>query len=102
MSQNLKKIKDALSKHPNQALINYAIPDLWLGFDYKGPHIKTNDGHVLVNPYHFYASLIEDVYLTKSGSPLSTYYLNHPSIKGYMNGNWIRRSSVYSMMIRTS
>ena len=104
MSTNLNKIREALAKQTqkNHEIFNYAIPDTWLAFDYKGSKIKVNDGNVLVNPYHFYQSLIEDVFLKQTSNELRSYYLDHPVDKGFDNGNWIRKSSAYSMMIRTS
>ncbi len=104
MSTNLRKIVEALEKQAKNSheLINYAIPDTWLSFDYKGKHMKVHDGHVLVNPYRFYQSLIEDVFLKKEGCELKSYYLDHNVEKGLTNGDWIKKSSVYSMMVRTT
>ena len=67
MSKYLKKVFSALDKASknNPELFNYAIPDTWLSFDYKGQHIKVHDGNVLVNPYHFYKTLIKEVFLEK-------------------------------------
>ncbi len=104
MSTNLKKLVEALEKQSNNQheLFNYAIPDTWLSFDYKGKQIKVHDGHVLVNPYRFYQSLIEDVFLKNDTSELKSYFLTHPVEKHLQNGDWIRKSSVYSMMVRTT
>lgn len=104
MSTNLKKLVDALEKQSKNQheVINYAIPDTWLSFDYKGQSVKVHDGHVLVNPYRFYQNLIEDVFLKKELDELSSYYLTHPAEKNLPNGDWIKKSSVYSMMVRTT
>ncbi len=104
MSTNLKKLVEALEKQSNNQheLFNYAIPDTWLSFDYKGKQINVHDGHVLVNPYRFYQSLIEDVFLKNDTSELKSYFLTHPVEKNLQNGDWIRKSSVYSMMVRTT
>ena len=104
MSTNLKKLVEALEKQSNNhyEIFNYAIPDTWLSFNYKGQFIKVHDGNVLVNPYHFYKNLIEDVFLKKDGFELRSYYLDHPVEKNLFNGDWIKRSSVYSMMVRTT
>jgi len=104
MSTNLKKIVEALetqSKSQHE-LFNYAIPDTWLSFDFKGQQIKVHDGHVLVNPYRFYQDLIEEVFLKKELNELKSYYLDHPVEKNLINGDWIKKSSVYSMMVRTT
>lgn len=104
MSTNLKKIVEALetqSKSQHE-LFNYAIPDTWLSFDFKGQKIKVHDGHVLVNPYRFYQDLIEEVFLKKELNELKSYYLDHPVEKNLINGDWIKKSSVYSMMVRTT
>lgn len=104
MSIHLKKIVSALDQQAKKTpeLFNYALPDTWLSFDYKGPSIKIHDGNVLVNPYHFYKTLIQTQFLNQNDQALSGYYTNHPGEKGLKNGDWIRKSSVYSMMIRTS
>lgn len=104
MSTHLKKVYDALEHQAgnNHDIFNYAVPDTWLTFDYKGPKIEVNDGNVLVNPYRFYQELIQTQFLSKNAPELSGYYLNHPVEKGLDNGDWIRKSSVYSLMIRTS
>lgn len=104
MSTNLKKLVEALEKQSKNQheLFNYAIPDTWLSFDYKGQQIKVHDGHVLVNPYRFYQDLIEEVFLKKEQSNLKSYYLDHPVEKSLLNGDWIKKSSVYSMMVRTT
>lgn len=104
MSKYLKKVASALDKAAkNQPeLFNYAIPDTWLSFDYKGQHIKVHDGNVLVNPYHFYKTLIKEVFLAKEPAPLSGYYTQNPVPKNLNNGDWIKASTVYSMMIRSS
>jgi len=104
MSTHLKKVVKALEQQGKNTpeLFNFAIPDLWMSFDYKGPQIKVHDGNILVNPYHFYQALIEDQFLPKSKVELAGYYQNNPVEKGLGNGNWIKKSSVYSTMIRTS
>lgn len=103
MSTYLKKLVDALEKQSNNhELFNYAIPDTWLTFDYKGQQIKVHDGNILVNPYRFYQCLIEEVFLKKELGNLTSYYLSHPVEKNLVNGDWIKKSSVYSMMIRTT
>jgi starch synthase (maltosyl-transferring) len=104
MSTYLKKVKNALEvqlkNHPE--LINYAVPDTWVSFDYDGDKIVVPDGHVLINPYAFYTKLIKDVYLPNAQKELTSYYLSHGPEKGLSNGNWIRKSHIYSLMIRTS
>jgi len=104
MSTNLKKLVDALEKQSKNQheLFNYAIPDTWLSFDYKGQQIKVHDGHVLINPYRFYQDLIEEVFLKKEQNELKSYFLDHPVEKSLANGDWIKKSSVYSMMVRTT
>ena len=104
MSTYLKKVVNALDqnvkKHPE--LFNFALPDTWVSFDYKGEHIKIHDGNVLVNPYHFYKSLIQSQFLSKESKPLAGYYTQHKVDANLKNGDWIKKSSVYSMMIRSS
>jgi glycosidase len=104
MSKNLRKIAESLHKQgkANPGLMNYAIPDLWFNAKSKVEHLTVNDGHVLVNPYLFYEAVINDVFLSKEDKELSPYYLDHKVEKKHSNGNWIKKSNVYSMMIRSS
>jgi starch synthase (maltosyl-transferring) len=104
MSTYLTKVKKALDEQYEQTpkLLNYAIPDTWFSYDYSGEYIRVPDGHVLINPYAFYSQLIETVFLPKAERELKSYYLNHPLEKNLTNGNWIRKSQLYSLMIRTS
>lgn len=104
MSQNLRKIAESLHKQgkANPGLMNYAIPDLWFTAKPKTEHLNVPDGHVLVNPYLFYEAVINEVFLSKEDKELKPYYLDHKVEKKLANGNWIKKSNVYSMMIRSS
>lgn len=104
MSKYLKKIVKALETEAQSQpqMFNFAIPDTWLSFDYKGQKIQVHDGNVLVNPYHFYRSLIKDVFLKEKPAHLAGYYTQNEVPYGLQNGDWIKASSVYSMMIRSS
>jgi len=108
MNTNLEKVANAIIKQQelNPGIYNYAIPDLWDTFGYPvSKKIQVRDGNVLVNPYSFYHALIEDVFLAKADKQvnhLTSYYLNHEVDKELTHGDWIRKSSVYSMMVRTS
>ena len=108
MNTNLEKVARAIVKqsHIHTGVFNYAIPDLWDNFGYSGEEkVHTHDGHVLVNPYLFYASLIRDVFLVNAQKDVNyaqSYYHGRIADDTLRNGDWIRKSSVYSMMIRTS
>ena len=104
MSKYLKKVVKALETEAlNQPeMFNFAIPDTWMSFDYKGQKISVHDGNVLVNPYQFYRSLIKDVFLKEKPANLAGYFTQNEVPYGLVNGDWIKASSLYSMMIRTS
>ena len=106
--KNLERVAKAIAKQAaeNPGVYNYAIPDLWDNFGYAGEEkVATHDGHVLVNPYHFYYSLIRDVFLARADKKIDyseSFYTQRPIDEELKNGDWIRKSSVYSMMIRAS
>ena len=106
--KNLERVAKAIAKQAaeNPGVYNYAIPDLWDNFGYAGEEkVVTHDGHVLVNPYHFYGSLIRDVFLARADKKIDyseSFYNQRPVDEELKNGDWIRKSSVYSMMIRAS
>ncbi|MEQ8198669.1 MAG: alpha-amylase family glycosyl hydrolase [Clostridiaceae bacterium] len=89
--------------------ICYSVPDLWNCFDYKGKEKKTAEGGLLyVNPYRFYHDCIKN-YVLKNYDPEKDYSQSVSIMKnsfkeepGYLGGDWIKKSSIYSMHIRTS
>ena len=111
---NLKKIVAILkAKKAENEVFNYTIPDLWNVFGYDGEElINTPNGEVMVNPYKFYSSLIVDYILSKRvgqknyNRPLSKIKgVTKASIKSedtYKGGDWIKKSTIYSSMIRSS
>lgn len=105
----LDKIVVELAKQEqlNKAIFNYVIPDLWDSADVKVDKIDVKDGNLIVNPYKFFQSLIKDEFLNnqkRKADFSKPYYLGQPKnkIKGLKNGDWIRQSFAYSMMIRSS
>ena len=98
---NLLKLRNILiEKKPNYP-INYAIPDLFNVNNYT-TLAKTNNGEHLINPYDFLIELLDDLFL-KDYKKLPTKSLS--ALKGNKfrkGGDWIKKSVVYSMMIRTS
>ncbi len=104
MSKNLHKVVESLHKQAiaHSGLMNYAIPDLWFDPQTKVDHLIVHDGNVLLNPYQYYENLINDVFLSKKNQELSPYFLDHKVEKKLSKGNWIKKSNVYSMMIRST
>jgi starch synthase (maltosyl-transferring) len=103
---SLKKVLTALESNKTDCVFNYAIPDLWNTFGYQEAK-QIRSGELLVNPFHFYQSLIKETILSnrdesqdysKSLSSLS----KKRKPKKYIGGDWIKDSIVYSTMIRTS
>lgn len=109
-ASSLIKLKQKLKKKINTGKnIKYAVPDLWNCFNYPTDHIHIEEEGVLyVNPYHFYFTCIED-YIMKDFNKELNYNQSLSLLKenfkvryGYLGGDWIKGSSIYSMHIRTS
>lgn len=111
--QNLKKVAKALKKTQRldkNTVYNYTIPDTWNCFGYTGEELKKlPNGEVMINPYEFYSFLINDYFLTKANDNkklnyLLPYHVAHKTklTKKQKPGDWIKKSTLYSTMIRTS
>ena len=104
--QDLMKILDQRVQDTEGQVFNYTVPDLWNCFDYQGEELrKTPWGELLVNPYRFYRDVIRQFLVPKAGrvrtwgKPLSRHQKVELGLEG---GDWVKRSTVYSMMVRTS
>jgi starch synthase (maltosyl-transferring) len=107
---SLVKLMNKLRKKIDEGKdLNYAVPDLWNCFGYPEEQIlTTKEGLLYVNPYHFYYSCIQD-YIMKNydkklnyAQSLSLLTDNFKVKYGYLGGDWIKESTIYSMHIRTS
>lgn len=106
----LKKLLDVLKGHDHKnETYNYVIPDLWNAWGYQGEEmVRTSWGELIVNPYHFYSQVIESFILPKAedevnyNQSLSLIKQSYQDKPGYLGGDWIKDSVVYSMMVRTS
>jgi len=108
VQSKLLKLKNLLQKNIDKGSINYVVPDIWNAWDYQGEELrKMPSGELLVNPYRFYASVIEQ-YIQPKASPKKDYSLSLSKLhntmhdKNYYGGDWVRSSVLYSTMIRTS
>ncbi|MGL5540220.1 MAG: alpha-amylase family glycosyl hydrolase [Erysipelotrichaceae bacterium] len=108
---NLKKIVKALKKNQKQnknTIYNYSIPDVWNTFGYEGEEmIVLRNGECIVNPYSFFTELIEGYLLSFANKKVDYSAPYHVAQKTKLTkksvpGDWIRRSTLYSTMIRTS
>lgn len=104
----LEKLSKVLIRKVKKGNINYAIPDLWNAWNYEGKELrKIPSQELLVNPYKFYSSLIAD-YILPNKEKQNDYHKSLSSIKkqklqvGELGGDWVRKSVLYSTMIRTS
>ena len=104
----LEKLSKILSKKIINGNINYVVPDLWNAWDYKGSELrKIPSQELLVNPYRFFSELI-DKYILPNKQPKKNYLNSMSQInniklsKHDLGGDWIRKSVLYSTMIRTS
>jgi hypothetical protein len=109
MGSTLKKILTKLKRNVKKGEnTTYAVPDLWNCFNYEEGTYDKNKGVLYVNPYKFYANCIES-YILKEYDKKVDYNKSLSSIEdcfdhteGYMGGDWIKKSSIYSMHVRTS
>lgn len=104
----LEKLERILSKKISKGNINYAIPDLWNAWNYGGEETRRIPSQeLLVNPYRFYSELIRSYILPKKLDNLD-YHKSLSKVKrlkiskDYLGGDWVRKSVLYSTMIRTS
>lgn len=105
---NLYKLLEILQKRCEEYNgFFYEIPELWNCFGYNGEELKKGNGVIYVNPYEFYKSCIQD-YLLKEINDEFDYSkslssnMNIDNKEGYLGGDWIKKSSIYSMQVRTS
>ncbi len=104
----LEKLLKTLLENKGNEIYNYTIPDLWNCFDYDvTKFIKTPSNELIVNPYDFYSSVIQDYILPNKIENLDyqkalsiSFPKNRPL--SYRGGDWIKESVIYSTMIRTS
>ena len=103
----LNKLLKILKAKQGKIIYNYTVPDLWNCFGYDPKKlIKTSTNELIVDPFDFYGSVIEDYILPKSTKDV--YYKDslssHKPIpkSNYTGGDWIKTSVVYSTMIRVS
>ena len=104
----IEKLRNILIKKVDLGKINYAVPDLWNAWDYQGEEMrKLPSLEILVNPYNFYASVI-DKYILPNKKSSDDYLKSLSQINGKkvskneVGGDWVRKSVLYSTMIRTS
>ncbi len=105
-STALERVLAALkqeAKGKSSKVYNYVIPSLWNAQGYKGKEvIPTKDGHLLVNPYHFYIDVVEKL-LQNDPQPGAVYSQSISQLTGDTSkGDWIQQATAYSMMPRAS
>ncbi len=100
---HVKKLLDTLKRHKPATPFNYAVPDVWNAFDYDGAEMKRlRSNELLVNPYDFYAAIIERVILPSAKKGLDPSKALSQNKKRRDGGDWVKKSVMYSTMIRTS
>ena len=100
--KNLEKLLKILKEEKVDS-INYTVPDLWFLEDYSIDHKVLPNGEVMVNPYEFYGAVIEE-YVLKNKKNKVDYSKSLSSALNLKstNGDWIKKATLYSSMIRTS
>jgi len=104
----LEKLAKILQRKIDEGQINYTIPDMWNAWNYQGVELrKIPSQELLVNPYRFYSTLILE-YILPNKIERKNYQNSLSSVKNIkvkkdeLGGDWVRKSVLYSMMIRTS
>lgn len=99
----LIRLLNRLKKNINQEVAPYYIPDVWNSWGYQGEElVKLDNGEQIVHPYRFYHDVIAE-YILKNRDPNVDYTKPYQQLLGTQTGgNWIKESTVYSMMVRTS
>ena len=104
----LAKLHKILEKKISIGNINYTVPDIWNAWNYNGEEMrKLPSNELLVNPYRFYSSVISRVIspLREKGKDYNhslSKITNREIAKGELGGDWVRKSVLYSTMIRSS
>lgn len=102
MESKLIKILNIL-KNKKIEKTNYVIPNLWYLNKYHINHKDLPNGEVLVNPYELYSAVIEEYILPNKVENIDySLSLSKAINEEDNNGNWLKKASLYSMMIRTS
>jgi glycosidase len=107
-TSKLIKLQNILAKKTDKGNINYVVPDIWNAWDYDGEELRRlPSGELLVNPYRFYARVIDKVILplrqdSKNYTLSLSKIVDGKKPKGYFGGDWVRKAVMYSTMIRTS
>lgn len=104
----LLKLLSVLEAENNDHGYNYVVPDLWNAWSYNGEEKQfLPNGEIIVNPYSFYASVIKD-YILPQAKKDKNYSQSLSQIKqakhaaSYKGGDWVKKSVLYSTMVRTS
>lgn len=102
MSKLVKLLNTLESNNPHIPF-NYAVPDLWNAWHYESSTMQTlKNGELLVDPYDFYTRIIKDVILPQMKVGFDPSKPLSQSLNSNTNGDWIKKSVLYSMMIRAS
>lgn len=98
---NLLKLRNIILENKPNYPINYAIPSQFNVNGYE-TLAKLANGEHLINPYDFLVNLLDDLFL-KDYQPKPIKSLSQiKNTKFKKGGDWIKKSVVYSMMVRTS
>lgn len=83
---------------------DYRVPAMWNHWSFRGAH-SLRRGEISVDPYSFLLSRFDHVILPArdgrklAGRSLSRIRKDEPHASG---GDWLRRASIYSMLVRTT
>lgn len=90
-------LQDEEKLHRNE-IFNYAIPESWNFYGF--PQTKAiRSKELLVNPYSFYAFTLTHILKDEKNQWKKPIACSHPIAT---KGKWLKRASIYSLMIRTA
>ena len=94
---DLKQLRDYLkSKVTGKTL--YALPKQWFISNYTGK-LSMKDGHFFVDPYEYYAFVIDKILENDAGHD---YSKSVAQIKGETNASWLKKSKMYGSLPRAT
>lgn len=105
--KSLNQIRQFLvdEKHQSNIIYNYVIPECFNTHQVDVDTIIVGDGNIMVNPYDFLIATIDyivDQTPLKHMNFAQPYHVIVDGDEKLTDGDWIKKSVVYSMMIRTS
>ena len=79
-------------------IYNYAIPNAWNMYGYPDKK-NLRSREILVNPYRFYLFTLRHILMDEQGKVKKSIPFQDAKAS---KGSWLKKSSIYSLMVRTA